>query len=162
MIMRDIIELSAQIGGIYSKNPIINFVYKLRKKKMFKEVVKRIEMLPEIPSDEDIINFTSMYPVINGMDIDGDVSFITYNKHKLCSILYNWTTGMTYSIYPPDSNSDISYIVQVIGNRIEYSIKHTNHFTNKNIDHTYVKRWIGIVIKIELRRICANLIFGGR
>lgn len=160
MIMKELIEVSAQIGGMHSDNPIVNFVYKIIKRKKLKEVLKKIDALPDMPSDEDIINFTYTYSVLAGMDVDGDIRSIG----SFVSVIWD-LRGFIYIIEPKDSmdNAYAEYRVFVHDNHIEYSGIRTNSLDQHptKVIPRYIKAYFGDIIKIGLKQICTDMILGG-
>ena len=158
MIMHDIVELSAQIGGMHSKNHIINFVYKLRKKKMLKEIISRIDKLPDIPSDEDIQYFSHMIPKWLGMDFDGDVHELAITDDEYCSIYFNVNMDMVRYVYI----NDMIYDIIIRENGIASISCKSNGVYINNLNTTEAYKCIGKVIKTGLKKVCTNMILGGK
>lgn len=165
MIMKELIEVSAQIGGMHSDNPVINFVYTIIKKRKLKEVIKKIDALPAMPSDDDIIEFASMYPILKGMDVDGDTrEFRRSDGTLLGNLLYSMSISK-YTIYPENDmdNAYSEYVVNVMGTSIEYSGIRANSLGQHptKINPRYPNAYFGNIIKIGLKQICTDMILGG-
>ena len=160
--MHELLEVSAQIGGMHSDNPIINFTYKLIKKRKLKEICKKIDKLP-YPSSKDIIGFTALYITSAGMDVDGDVSYL--NTEEIYATINTLYSGVQYIIYPakPERASYDEYTVTIHEGSIEYGgIRH-----NPSCDRyaktypEYVNKYLMAIIKVGMKQLCTKAILGG-
>ena len=155
--MYDIVEVAAQIGGMHSSNPIINWIYKLRKKKKLNDLFKRIDKLPEIPSYNDMEYFSAMIPKWYGMDIDGDCTWFRFDKIEVTMICK--FCHASYIIRKCDGKETYRVTVYKSDDDIEIINLSTCNDSIQNRDD--VLRIIGKTIKVALHKICTDLVLGG-
>ena len=157
MIMHDIVELAAQVGGMHSNNPIVNLVCKSRKKRMLKEILERIDKLPEIPQAEDIYYFSSLALKWFGLDLNGYIKYFTLSDKSTASMYAN---AFYRSLVINIGNEVLEYEVNICSDSMSISkISHSRGYNIGTTADSIILAQLGEVIKLGLKEICTNMVF---
>ena len=155
--MHDIVEVAAQIGGMHSNNPIINWIYKIYKRKKLNDLIKRINKLSDLPSYNDIEYFSAMIPKWYGMDIDGDCAWFRFDGIEV-NMLYKFD-HTSYIIRKRDGKE--IYRVTVYKSDDDIEITNLSTCSDSIQNRNDILRIIGKVIKSGLHVVCTRLALGG-
>lgn len=156
MIMHDIVEVAAQIGGMHSNNPIINWIYKILKKKKLNDLFKRIDKLPDLPSYNDIEYFSAMIPKWYKANSE-DCAWFRFDKIEV-NMIYKFD-HTSYIIRKRDGKE--TYRVTVYKSDDDIEIINLSTCSDSIQNRNDILRIIGRTIKIALHVVCTDLVLGG-
>lgn len=171
-IMEELIKLSRDISGMKGRNKITNFFYAKYKKKKLDDIVAMIDSMPVILPDSDILWFANRYPILTGMDWDGDVNFVNTRvgiTGGCINVAYKTIKISVYAASFPDIrcqnschelNADIDLMLQ----SIVYSatLIGTAAGVAGNINSKMAAMYVSAFIKEALIALCTEIVLGGK
>lgn len=172
-IMEELIKLSRDIGAIKGRNKITNFFYTKYKKRKLNEIIKMIDDAPAILQDYHMLWFANRYPILTGMDWDGDIDFVNTRvgiTGGCINVAYNTIKISVYAASFPDircqnSCHELSADIDLRLQSIVYSatlIGTATSVATNNIDSKMAAIYVSAFIKEALIKLCTELILGGR